>query len=97
MKPKQTMEISEEEGMLLKMLRENPEMMEPMKGLLEEVRDEGGKLERADEAEEALVKRVREIGRLGLTGWAKRKAEQAEEQPPEAGARRGSKKSELDE
>lgn len=86
------MEISEEEGKLLKMLRENPELMEPMKGLLEEVRDECGELERADEAEEALVKRVREIGRLGLAGWAKRKAEQEEEKPPEAGARRGSKK-----
>jgi hypothetical protein len=45
----------------------------------------------ADAAEEALIGRTRQIGQVGLSGWAEREAARLAEEPP-PGARRGAKK-----
>lgn len=73
-------------------LRKHPEMMEQIRGMMEEVEDGQGGERSFDDMEEQVVKRVREIGRLGLQGWAQNKAEEAERSAPEEGARRGAKK-----
>ena len=85
-------ELSEEEARLLDALRRHPELREQMAGLLEEVEDEQEKWGSFDEVEELVVARVRELGRLGLQGWAQKKAAHSGLCAPEAGARRGDKK-----
>lgn len=75
---------------LVKRLARHPELMLQIGGLLDEVENRAGGFKTADEAEDALVERVRGIGRAGLNDWAKREAAKLETPPP--GARRGAKK-----
>jgi len=86
------MELSESEMLLVEKLREHPQIKEHVSGLLAEIDDDLGRLESADDAEDALVNRMRELGRQSLSQWAQNKARRAEESPPEAGARRECKK-----
>jgi len=87
--------LSEAEALLVRKLREHPQLLEQLGALLEEIGDEHHQLTTADEAEEALVKRLHEMGRLSLTQWAQNKALQSDQGPPEAGSRRGSKKNSI--
>ncbi|TAE79162.1 MAG: hypothetical protein EAZ84_00020 [Verrucomicrobia bacterium] len=67
--------------------------MSQIKGLLDEVENQSGALRSADEAEKALIGRLRKLGQTGLADWAEREASKLA--VPPAGARRGSKKSVL--
>jgi len=76
---------------VVKRLEKHPELMRQIEGLLDEVENRSGELRTADEAEEALIKRMRQIGRSGLSDWAEREeAKQATGERP--GAKRGTKK-----
>jgi hypothetical protein len=75
---------------LVRRLAMHPELMHQMRGLLDEVENRAGGYRTADEAEDALIERVRSIGRTGLNDWAKREAAKLETPPPRA--RRGAKK-----
>jgi hypothetical protein len=77
---------------LLNKIRRHPQIKEQITGMLEEVEDERGELRTADEVEEALVRRVRELGRLGVEGWAQKKAAQADQRQAGQGGRRSGKK-----
>lgn len=87
-----TLEVRGEEEKLLEKLRRHPGLREQLRGMLEEVEDGEGELRTADQAEEALVKRVRELGRLGLEGWAQWKADEADREQAGKGGRRNGKK-----
>jgi hypothetical protein len=72
-------------------LRGHPELREHIEGLLDEVDNRGGVLNTADEAEDALVVRLRAMGREAMQGWAERR--QGVVQPGwEPSLRRGGKK-----
>jgi hypothetical protein len=71
-------------------LAKHPELRSQIEGLLDEVENRAGGLRTADEAEEALIGRMRKIGQAGLRDWAQREAGKLETPPP--GARRGAKK-----
>lgn len=76
---------------LVNRLREHPEMVEQMEALLDEVENRTGTLGTADQAEDAVVERMRSLGQAALTGWAQRRCEQLNaEAPPQA--RKDSKK-----
>ena len=72
-------------------LRAHPALRTHVERMLEEVENRGGKLNTADEAEDALVTRLRAMGQEALSDWAKQR--QVQMQPgwaPEL--RRGGKK-----
>ena len=77
--------------MLEERLRAHPELREHIERLLDEVGNRGGVLNTADEAEDALVVRLRAMGREAIQAWAQRR--QVEVQPGwEPQLRRGGKK-----
>lgn len=80
----------EEAERLAKRLARHPELMSQVGGLLDEVENRAGALRTADDAEEALIGRMRQMGQTGLRDWAEREAIKLESPPP--GARRGAKK-----
>lgn len=76
---------------LVERLAKHPELCAQMAALLDEVENRAGTLGTADEAEDALVARVRQLGQAGLTAWAQRRCtELTAVAPPQA--RRGAKK-----
>lgn len=76
---------------LVNRLREQPEMLAQVEALLEEVENRTGVLGTADQAEDAVVERMRSLGQAALTRWAQRRCEQLNtEAPPQA--RKDSKK-----
>lgn len=76
---------------LIKRLRGHPELLEQMEALAAEVVDEAGALRTADEAEDALVARMRAVGRVALTGWAQRRCAQVNTAAPAGGRKAGKK------
>ena len=72
-------------------LARHPGLREQVERMLEEVENAAGKLNTADEAEDAVVARMREMGRRALQGWAEQR-EQAVRPPKRKGLRRGGKK-----
>jgi hypothetical protein len=76
---------------LEKRLAKHPGLRAQVERLLEEVENRGGELNTADEAEDAVVARVRELGRMALQRWAEERA-RAVQPPPQPGLRRGGKK-----
>lgn len=86
------MKLTEREKRLLSQLREEPGLLVQIEGLLEEVRDEQGKLDLADEMEDALAKRVMEMGREALSQWARNKAKEADQDASRTADRRNGKK-----
>jgi hypothetical protein len=59
--------------------------------LLEEVENRAGGLGTADQAEEAMIERMRRLGQAGLTAWAQGRCAQLNAEAP-AKARRSGKK-----
>jgi hypothetical protein len=83
--------IPENKLTLEERLRAHPELRAHMERLLDEVENRGGQLNTADEAEDALVERMRAIGREALQEWGRQRQEQV--QPDwELQLRRGGKK-----
>ena len=72
-------------------LQRHPQLYAQMAALLDEVENRAGALNTGDEAEEAIVERMRQFGRQALSGWAERR--HAEVQPTRTpGLRQGGKK-----
>jgi len=59
--------------MILRALRECPELKEPLVELVGELGKEVAGGQTADQAEDLIVERVRQLGRTVLTGWAQAK------------------------
>lgn len=72
-------------------LEKHPELKAQVAALLDEVENQAGALGTAEAAEEALIARVRQLGRAGLTAWAQGRNAQLNATAP-AQARRGVKK-----
>lgn len=75
----------------MKRLREHPELLEQVEALAAEMVDETGVLRTADEAEDALVVRMRAMGRVALIGWAQRRCAQVNTAAPAGGRKAGKK------
>jgi hypothetical protein len=54
-------------------LQRHPQLYEQMAALLDEVENRAGALNTGDEAEDAIVERMRQIGRQALTQWAEQR------------------------
>ena len=76
---------------LAERLAQHPELKAQVAALLDEVENQAGALGTADAAEDALIARVRQLGRAGLTAWAQERSAQLNSAAP-ARARRGAKK-----
>jgi hypothetical protein len=68
--------MPEDEGKLERILRAHPELRERVESLLEIVMDSKGELDRADDAEEAVISGLQQMGRELLSSWAKEKEAQ---------------------
>jgi hypothetical protein len=73
MEPKSENKISLEER-----LRAHPQLRTHVERMLDEVENRDGALNTADEAEEALVIRLRVMGREALLEWAQQRQEQVQ-------------------
>ena len=72
-------------------LGQYPQLCGQIAGLLDEMENRGGAFNTADQAEDAVVERIRAMGRLTLTLWAEQR--QAAVQPERTrGLRQGGKK-----
>ncbi len=58
---------------LVARLQHHPQLYAQMAALLDEVENRAGALNTGDEAEDAIVARMREFGRQALSGWAGRR------------------------
>lgn len=67
-------------------LLHHPQLYVQMTALLDEVENRAGTLNTGDEAEDAIVARVREVGHHALSGWAERR--HGEVQPARTPGRR---------
>jgi len=82
---------SENKRGLEERLRAHPQLRSQVERMLDEVENSGGQLNTADEAEDALVERLRQMGREALQEWAQQR--QVQVQPNwEPQLRRGGKK-----
>jgi hypothetical protein len=72
-------------------LKNHPEMMESIKDLLDITEGIKG-IERADDAEFALIPEVRGLGRKCLKDWAKQQSEEKAQEAQQKGLRPHSKK-----
>ena len=69
----------------------HPELYAQVAALLDEVENRAGALNTGDEAEDAIVERMRQFGRQALTRWAAQRHSQVQP-PPTPGLRQGGKK-----
>ena len=58
---------------LVTRLQRHPQLYEQMSALLDEVENRAGALNTGDEAEDAIVERMRQFGRQALTQWAEQR------------------------
>ena len=58
---------------LVTRLQRHPELQAQVAALLDEVENRAGALNTGDDAEDAIVERLRQIGRQALTGWAEQR------------------------
>jgi hypothetical protein len=79
-------ESSEER--LLERLEAHPELKARVVRLLELVENEECKVTRASEAEERVIKEIKELGREVMEGWARRLVEEASNREERSGAER---------
>jgi hypothetical protein len=88
--------MQEKKGKLEEILSVHPELRQRIESLLEVVLDPKKELDRANDAEEAVISGLQEMGRELLSSWAKEKESQKvaefREQEKEA-TRHGKKKS----
>ncbi len=63
-------EFSPSEVQLIEQLREQPEMMERLRSILDLTRTAAGPLKTADEVEELLIQELRRLGNTTLCQWA---------------------------
>jgi hypothetical protein len=84
--------ISQETALELAVrLQRHPELFAQTAALLDEVENRAGALNTGDDAEDAIVERMRQFGRQALTRWAEQR--QAAVQPARTpGLRQGGKK-----
>ena len=52
---------------------EHPELFAQVEAMMGEVQDEGGRLQTGDDAEDAVVARIRSMGRVALEAWMRRR------------------------
>jgi hypothetical protein len=62
--------FSQREVRLIEQLRQQPEMMERLRSILELTGDMEGPLKTADEVEELLIEELRRLGNTTLCQWA---------------------------
>ena len=62
--------FSQREVRLIEQLRQQPEMMERLRSILELTGDMEGPLKTADEVEELLIQELRRLGNTTLCQWA---------------------------
>jgi hypothetical protein len=62
--------FSQPEVQLIEQLRQQPEMMERLRSILELTRCGAGSLKSADEVEELLIQELRRLGHTTLCQWA---------------------------
>ena len=62
--------FSQSEVQLIEQLRQQPEMMERLRSILELTRHGEGPLKSADEVEERLIQELRRLGNTTLCQWA---------------------------
>lgn len=79
------------QGGLEARLAKHPGLRAQVERMLEEVENASGTLNHADEAEDAIVERIRQMGREALQSWMLER-EKAVQPPREKGLRRGGKK-----
>ena len=58
---------------LMARLQRHPQLCEHVAALLDEVENRAGTLNTGDEAEDAIVERMRQLGRQALTQWAEQR------------------------
>jgi hypothetical protein len=63
--------FSQPEVQLIEQLRQQPEMMERLRSILELTRSADGRLKTADQVEELLIQELRRLGNTTLCQWAK--------------------------
>ena len=68
--------MPENKGRLEEILSAHPELRERIESLLEIVIDSKGELDRADDAEEAVISGLQQMGKELLSSWAKEKESQ---------------------
>jgi hypothetical protein len=83
--------IQRKQSGLEERLAKHPGLRTQVERMLEEVENASGALHSADEAEDAIVERVRQMGREALQSWMLER-EKAVQPPREKGLRRGGKK-----
>jgi hypothetical protein len=74
----QAKRISDEE--MVRWLNEQPELRERVAALLLAVRDEGGDLKRADDAEQRLRQELRRMGQQAMQAWAQQQVHSTEQE-----------------
>jgi hypothetical protein len=81
----------EREEAIIKRLQAQPELQAQVEGLVDEVENRTGELNTADEAEEAMVGRVRAMGRAALNRWAQQRCAQLNAVAPRPACKDGEK------
>ncbi len=69
---------SERDEKLLKILNMNPELRDCVEEMLQIAADEDDAIETADDAEDRIVERGRELNRKVLGGWAEKRSRHTE-------------------
>jgi hypothetical protein len=83
--------IEKKQSGLEQRLAKHPGLREQVERMLEEVENVAGELNSADEAEDAIVERIRQMGREALQSWALEREKTVQPQR-RSGLRRGGKK-----
>ena len=78
---------------LTKRLAERPELFAQVEAMVAEVHDEAGSLQTGDEAEDAVVARIRTMGRVALEEWMRRRSAQLNATAPAKARAEGKKNS----
>lgn len=78
---------------LTKRLAEHPELFAQVEAMMREVRDEKRSLQTGDDAEDAVVARIRTMGRVALEEWMRRRGAQLNATAPAKARAEGKKNS----